>query len=146
MEIQPHHVKPEPCYNRPTYRDGKTPKCVKVNLKYFSKTNWFIKNLWIKRFTPVLKSPNTFLSLMYRRWAPMSSWSNSSQSTDKSTSTKCWTSIRVRSFARQFWSSSKRFSTHALPKSSLTTMDSWARVCMFATRPSTSLWKMYAKS
>lgn len=30
MEIKPHHIKPEVCTTRPSYREGKIPKCVKV--------------------------------------------------------------------------------------------------------------------
>lgn len=30
MEVQPHHIKTEPCYTRPKYRDSKKPKNVKV--------------------------------------------------------------------------------------------------------------------
>jgi len=30
MEILEHHIKSEPCTTRPAYRDGKTPKSVKV--------------------------------------------------------------------------------------------------------------------
>ena len=30
MEVQKHHIKTEPCSTRPTYREGKIPKSVKV--------------------------------------------------------------------------------------------------------------------
>ncbi len=30
MDIEPHHIKSEPCTTRPKYREGKKPKVVKV--------------------------------------------------------------------------------------------------------------------
>lgn len=44
MQVLPHHVKPEVCYTRPTYREGKVPKAVKVytcaqESKYLLATN-----------------------------------------------------------------------------------------------------------
>ena len=39
MEVQPHHIKPEVCYTRPKYREGKTRKVVRV--KYIYNKSYF---------------------------------------------------------------------------------------------------------
>ena len=41
IEVLDHHLKSEPCTTRPAYREGKTPKSVKVAslIRLFVKTN-----------------------------------------------------------------------------------------------------------
>ena len=58
MEIQKHHIKSEPCYTRPKYREGKIPRSVKVliNLTFFN--NYNTNKLLIVRFIQLLMNLN----------------------------------------------------------------------------------------
>ena len=56
MEIKPHHIKPEVCTTRPSYREGKIPKCVKViKMLDYLFIQAFIANLFLFFFSLINK-------------------------------------------------------------------------------------------